>query len=326
MFILDRITSAIRHTGEASIELLNLKVRVSVNEKESIELYLKEPEAVENENCPVYADAQESIRVQLFLSSEEKAMSIQVKAEISNQTAYHKQTNFSAYNSISIIISEIKEIQGVMANSRHKEWWTRPHFDTDLRKLPPQTQSLLLKTEKEYGYMLPLCNSSVRTDLEGTEDGLEVKISALEMGHESISSAVLMFGVGTDPYRLIKEVVTEAFSIRKLGEVTREYKIYPEILDYLGWCSWDAFYSEVNEEGLISKAEEINEKELPVKWFMIDDGWSEVKEKKLYSFQAETLKFPSGIKHTIRHLKDVSGIRWVGVWQNIAGYWGGVDP
>jgi hypothetical protein len=97
-------------------------------------------------------------------------------------------------------------------------------------------------------------------------------------------------------------------------------------LEYLGWCSWDAFYADVDEKGLEEKAAELSRLGLPVRWFMIDDGWSDVKDRKLASFGADKEKFPGGLSRTVRRLKEEHGIRWVGAWHNIAGYWGGIDP
>ncbi|HEX3027172.1 MAG TPA: Sip1-related alpha-galactosidase, partial [Clostridia bacterium] len=41
---------------------------------------------------------------------------------------------------------------------------------------------------------------------------------------------------------------------------------------------------------------------------------------------ADEMRFPEGIGGVIRHLKEDYGIRWVGVWQAVMGYWNGVDP
>jgi hypothetical protein len=59
---------------------------------------------------------------------------------------------------------------------------------------------------------------------------------------------------------------------------------------------------------------------------MIDDGWSEVQGRKLYGMDADPVKFPRGLAHTIEALKRQYGIRWVGVWHTIAGYWNGIHP
>ena len=41
-----------------------------------------------------------------------------------------------------------------------------------------------------------------------------------------------------------------------LSQLLRENKQLPEMFEYFGWCSWDAFYHKVNEAGLLEKMEE----------------------------------------------------------------------
>ena len=63
-----------------------------------------------------------------------------------------------------------------------------------------------------------------------------------------------------------------------------------------------------------------------MKWFMIDDGWLDVRENRLLTFFADQEKFPEGLKRTTAVLKEDYGISWVGVWHTLAGYWGGIHP
>ena len=41
----------------------------------------------------------------------------------------------------------------------------------------------------------------------------------------------------------------------------------PEIFNYLGWCSWDAFYTDVTEDKIRQKTQELTEKKVPVRSF-----------------------------------------------------------
>ncbi|MFR5004686.1 MAG: Sip1-related alpha-galactosidase [Bifidobacterium dentium] len=44
------------------------------------------------------------------------------------------------------------------------------------------------------------------------------------------------------------------------------------------------------------------------------------------SFGADPSRFPKGLSHTVRLLKDEFGVKYVGVWQAFQSYWNGVDP
>ena len=66
------------------------------------------------------------------------------------------------------------------------------------------------------------------------------------------------------------------------------------------------------------------EKNVPVKWMIIDDGWLSVKDELLYDFTPDKEKFPNGFKNMIKDIKSKGDIRWFGVWHALGGYWGGV--
>lgn len=335
MFVFERETSSIRYLGESSIALGGLGVAAAVAGEGEIALSLTRVSAIRPEagdDCGTngyrlsYGEAQGRICAELLLTQNGPYMTVRVEADIRNDTAYHAQRTFAAFGGLRLVFRELCGLKGLLAASRHKEWWTRPHFGTELRRMPPRTQSLLWRTDAGYGYLLPVCDSLHRTDLAGCDDGLAVLVSACEGGHESIRTVSFVLGVGANPYRLAADAAAEGFAKRGTGGAPRAEKHYPEPLDYIGWCSWDAFYADVDEHGLLEKAAELRRLGLPVRWFMIDDGWSGVRERKLTSFDADDSKFPGGLGRTVRRLKREHGIDWVGAWHNIAGYWGGIDP
>ena len=56
--------------------------------------------------------------------------------------------------------------------------------------------------------------------------------------------------------------------------------------------------------------EEFRRKNIPVSWVLLDDGWSDVDRKNgtLRSFGADPSRFPKGLSHTVRLLKDEFGV------------------
>ncbi|MEH7745377.1 Sip1-related alpha-galactosidase [Neobacillus drentensis] len=274
-----------------------------------------------------YSDNDDTVITKLRFRCYASFITAFVDADVNNEELFKKQAFFSPQRAINITINNLMEDYEIMANYQHKEWWTRPFFTDNIREIPERTQSLLLRSEKEeYYHMLPVCDEVVRTDLIGTKDGLQISISPFHGGYNHISTFAFILGTGNNPYSLVNENVKKAMTLCGQSIMPREEKKYPEILDYLGWCSWDAFYHAVNEKGILTKAEELTQKNLPVKWMMIDDGWSEVENKKLYSFDADQEKFPHGLANTVSSLKDNFGVNWVGVWHTLAGYWGGISP
>jgi raffinose synthase len=275
-----------------------------------------------------YTDELNRVTAYLDLAVKENAVAVYVEATVRNKELFRDRLSFAAVNGIELRVREFPELNGVMANYQHKDWWTRPYFDMDLRKLPNKTLSLLWRrTNRLYAHLLPVCDRLFRTDLGGSEDGVSIRISAFQGGFSRCDTLAFVLGCGTDPFGLAGENVRIALEACDAVAKPRTEKSYPDILDYLGWCSWDAFYQQVNAEGLLQKTDELASAGIPVRWIMIDDGWSEVSDdKRLRSYDAVKSKFPDGLAGVIHEMKQRCGIRWVGVWHTIAGYWGGIDP
>jgi len=211
---------------------------------------------------------------------------------------------------------------------QHKEWWIRPAFCKKMQDIPENTQLLLWKSDDTYFVMLAVCGKQNRTDLCGKENGFTISLSTNCSGLRDCSDIAAVITCGVNPYYCIREAVRTAFEFTEKPYQLREDKYFPELFEYLGWCSWDAFGHDVSETDILSKLDELNEKKIPVQWVLIDDGWSEVNvDKQLLSgLDADKKRFPNGLTGTIRRLKEDYGIRWVGVWQAVMGYWNGIDP
>lgn len=280
------------------------------------------------ETNQIFRNESDTAVVQLRFRAYDSVVLASVQGELINANDFGRQLCFAAQNGIIIHAQDMEQVDGLMANYQHKDWWTRPHFDHEWSTLPERTQSLLWRKGKEasYFHLLPVCGPEFRTDVCGAALGLQIRVSSHQAGRTKCQALSFVLGTGKDPYQLMENQVDTALHALDYPTLPRAQKEYPEILDSLGWCSWDAFYHQVSEEGLLIKAEELQAAGLPVQWVMIDDGWSQTVDKKLSSFQADQEKFPQGLEETVRKLKEQHGIRWVGVWHTIAGYWGGIHP
>ncbi|MEK3889957.1 Sip1-related alpha-galactosidase [Bacillus sp. FSL K6-3431] len=273
-----------------------------------------------------FSDPAETISLTLQLKVYHEVTFAFVDATIKNERIQGRHHYFAPEGCISIRVGDIGEIQGLMANYQHKDWWTRPYFGHDISFLPERTQSLLWKTEENLNYIIPVVDKEYRTDFAGGEKGLTIKLSSFTGGYDQCQTLAFAIGSGDNPFKLSERTIIATLKMLGFPTLPRENKHYPEILEYLGWCSWDALYHQVSESGIIEKMEELEEKELPVKWVMIDDGWLNVNENRLVSFDADKEKFPNGLHSISKRLKEQFGVNWVGVWHTITGYWGGIHP
>ena len=235
-------------------------------------------------------------------------------------------------------------ITSYMANYRHSEFWCRPFFGTDLTKIPDETQALVLELSKGYFcVVVPVVNDTYKCVLAGNQSGgFTAKLFSWCKNLQTVNGLAFVYACGENPARLVESCVKSALQILNNGTRHREERRYPESFEYLGWCSWDSMQINVNEQGLLEKCGEFQEKGIPVKWAIIDDMWAEIRDfygqtyssfqemvslmhrSALYHFQADPLRFPNGLKHCIEKMNE-KGIT-VGMWHPTTGYWRGIAP
>lgn len=312
-----RCTVRLSERGGASAELLVPPVpEASTNSDEN----------TFNETRYAFADEAGAIRVSLIVRRSGDCVTGRVEAELANDNVFGRQRTFAPSCAIELQLDAGAAPGRWMAVYQHKDWWTRPAFGTGWKDVPERTQSLLCGDAGRYLQALPVSGGAVRADVSGGEAGIVVRLTPGGTGLTRLDAVAFVLGVGDDPYAMIERHAAVAAEALGRTSLLRSNKTYPPLLDRLGWCSWDAFYHKVNEEGLSEKAEELQRLGVPAGWFMIDDGWSDVRDGKLARFEADPAKFPRGLGHAVGLLKNRFGIRHVGVWHTIAGYWGGIDP
>ena len=229
-----------------------------------------------------------------------------------------------------------EKILRFMAVYRRSEWWCQPFFGEKLSDIPTDTVLLVLELEAGFCVVLPVVNDLCRTTLES---GLTARMTTWsDVACEGLS---LVYAVGSHPHELLRQCTAAALELLGNPVPLREHRTYPEIFEYLGWCSWDSMQIRVNEEGLLEKCREFRRKDIPVKWAIIDDMWAHIRDfygktyesfqemvrmmhaSRLYSFDADPIRFPNGLAHCIEGMKAY-GLQ-VGVWFPVKGYWSGLD-
>lgn len=75
----------------------------------------------------------------------------------------------------------------------------------------------------------------------------------IESGDKSVTSErwnqVLYVAAGWNPFELVDRAVADAASLSG-GAKPRSQKSTPPSLDVFGWCTWDAFYSNISSRGM----------------------------------------------------------------------------
>ncbi len=237
------------------------------------------------------------------------------------------------------------ETEGYMADVRYSPFWCRPQFGSHFGDVPENTQALLWKKKNGgYGYVLPVCSGDYVTTLCGIDEKLcAVTFSAYDRLNKCDALA-FVYAEGENPYEMMEACAEEAARLLNNGLRLRHERCYPEIFEYLGWCTWDAMEIWVNEEETLQKCREFRDKCIPVRWAILDDMWANVAWTKelpkftpheisfdvmhsstLIDYEADHERFPSGLAGCIRKMKEEFGLS-VGIWHTACGYWAGLHP
>lgn len=250
--------------------------------------------------------------------------------------------NFDPDEAVKVKIIVADAIDGILAVSKDSPYWTGPVFATGLGDVPKGTQAVLLKkSDGTYIAVLPVVGKEFKTELIGENGCLFSKTFSWYKDSCFLDELLFVCGAGKNPFELIKKCFKRAISLLDNRCRMREERSYPEILEYLGWCSWDSMQIRVNEADIEKKCKEFKDKDIPVKWVVIDDMWAEIRDfygeeysdfkqmvdlmhrSKMYSYKADPIRFPYGLSHTVDMLHSYG--MYVGMWYPTTGYWAGID-
>lgn len=325
-------TVSISKESTPILENITVSVRVNAENEVRYPLALSETSAGSLE----FTDDAHGIRVKLTLEEKNGAAVLRAEADyVSGALNFRYGAHFHPEEAICISFSKVSDARRFTANWLCTEFWCRCAFANDPSGLPKEKIQGLLweRNDGRYVYALPVCDSIFKSNMRaGINGGLDLYIWSND-ARNSANTVACVIDTGDDPYALIP-IATEK-TLKALGKKggLRTARRYPQILEYLGWCSWDAFHMDVTHKGLTDKAKEFADKDIPVRWFIIDDMWGNVPSinrstmhsRELKSFEADPVRFPYGLKAVITELKEGYGVD-TGMWHPTTGYWNGIDP
>ncbi|KAL4193260.1 hypothetical protein AMTRI_Chr06g176040 [Amborella trichopoda] len=254
---------------------------------------------------------------------------------------------------------------------RCKIWWMIPRMGKSGSEIPVETQLLLLEVREQsavideesrdnhiyshdenifYILFLPVLDGQFRTSLQGnSSDELEF---CIESGDPNVKTSQALEAVfinsGDNPFELMKESI-KILAKHKGTFCHRDSKKMPANLDYFGWCTWDAFYTDVNPARIREGLKSLSDAGAPARFLIIDDGWQDtinefkkegepliegtqfatrlvdIKENEKFK-NSSSDSAGSGLHDFIHSIKESYGLKYVYVWHALAGYWGGVLP
>ncbi|KAG5031974.1 hypothetical protein JHK85_015956 [Glycine max] len=164
---------------------------------------------------------------------------------------------------------------------RVKIWWMIPPVGRSASDVPMETQLLLLKKEKSLRLRMSFL-LTLKSQLQRTLATFSFCLFWMdsfaqlcrELNQMSSSSALK---VGRDAYVQASQSLEAAFvnSGDNPFELIRDSIKIPAHLDWFGWSTWDAFYTEVSPQGIKEGLQSFSNEGCSPKFIIIDDGWQE---------------------------------------------------
>ncbi|ERN00911.1 hypothetical protein AMTRI_Chr03g139800 [Amborella trichopoda] len=250
---------------------------------------------------------------------------------------------------------------------RFKLWWMTHRMGMCGKDVPLETQFMLVESKDGtplsedmdvgaseeltiYTVFLPLLEGQFRAALQGNDKN-ELEI-CFESGDKEVRTSqglhMVYMHAGTNPFEVINHAV-KAVEKHMQTFLHREKKKLPSFLDWFGWCTWDAFYTDVTAEGVEEGLKSLAEGGTPSRFLIIDDGWQQIgnevkdanvvvqegaqfasrltgiKENHKFQKNGKNDQVP-GLKLVVEDAKRHHDVKYVYVWHALAGYWGGVKP
>lgn len=216
----------------------------------------------------------------------------------------------------------IEAAENALVSSHDNPWWMIGSFPQIDEDLPDRTEGVLLQKDNLNYSIVLLCGDVFFCDID--VKGLHIRIGC--GGCHELHGSMLTLCAASRPIKAIEMNYEAAVRNGSIRVPLRKERSYPKIFEKFGWCTWDAFYTEITSEKVYAKLDEFREKNIPIRWVILDCGWSTVKDEKLMAFEADPKKFPEGLAGCIKKMKREYGIEQVGVWHTFQSYWQGVHP
>ncbi len=208
----------------------------------------------------------------------------------------------------------------------------QPLAMTDWRDLKRGGMFLLLRiAPDDYLAILPLAGGETMAWLEGQDGRLVLAAGTLGTAGFAGDVPLCAWARSKDLYAACEQAWQAAVEHPLIGRSTRlrRDKHYPAVFSYLGWCSWEQYHGDIDEGVLVEAVRRIEASGIPIRYVLIDDGHLHegmgAEKGVLKGLDPNAEKFPNGWGPVLA-TRDPGKVRWMGLWLNFNGYWGGVSP
>ena len=217
-------------------------------------------------------------------------------------------------------------------------FWFVPAQGADPAALKGAAPWLLLKRDDGlFVLLVALPAGNAVSYLTGSEPGGAIRLYSTT-GNAWVAPTggrVLHVAAGRDPHRLLA-ASARAVARALPAAALRADKPSPPFAEFLGWCTWNAFYHDVTAEKFLDGLARFRAHGLRPGFAILDDGWQretllespDAPPRRCYlaGFGTDERKFPGGLGPVARDAKRKYGIRHFLAWLAPQGLPAGVDP
>lgn len=204
-------------------------------------------------------------------------------------------------------------------------YWCVPQFGKDRFDFIGDGQLLLWQDMCQRHHLwIPLVHAGCRTTLTCNGNALHFTVEVPSDGQ--FHHPLLCYSTsGDDPLELLDRAATDISTELQTVSKRRD-KPTPAWLDLFGWCTWDAFYQDVNAQVVVKALEGWKLGGITPSFIILDDGWQDSSGDYLNTFNANPDKFPTGLPRLVAQIRKDYNIEVFGVWHTLQGYWAGLNP
>jgi hypothetical protein len=122
-----------------------------------------------------------------------------------------------------------------------------------------------------------------------------------------------LIGFGEDPLELSESIFRTYMQLVKRTQALRATKEYPQAYEYMGFCTWNTFYSSVDNQGVLDLAENnftANSGSDRFRYLILDDGWQAITGQSIVGdIDTGEKTSPRALRHFESNSKFPNGLR-----------------
>ncbi len=180
------------------------------------------------------------------------------------------------------------------------------------------------------GIASPTAMSYLKISDEGK---LHINLATFGVDPVSGNIPLVTYARGGNVYDVFHRAWKNAINTEALKGRTamRHEKKYPEIFEYLGWCSWEQYRVNVSSDLMVEAMGKIEKSPIPIRWVLLDNGHEHIyksatgmNSSRMLSFKPNPETFPKGFSPMMN--ARTKKIKWTGIWHTMNGHWQGLHP